>query len=1056
MASRFPEWRVFNLSVCFAFILAVEFAGDGLSQSPTAKKPKEVYDSQAMTIAMQDPKVVASQSKVPPGFSMQLVASEPMVRQPIAMDWDSRGRLWIVENYTFSEARVGFDLELSDRILILEDTDGNGSLDHRTVFWDEGKKLTSIAIDGNGVWAQTTPDLLYIRDADHDDRPDGPPQVVLNGFAEGMHHNFANGLKFGPDGWLYGRHGITGVSSIGFPEGSELHQRAMEREADNANPRYSFEATGFRGVTNRQSLHCGIWRLNTRTFEFQVVCQGTTNPWGMDWDRFGNLFFINTVIGHLWHAIPNSHLQRMFGEDLDPYTYELLPQIADHVHWDAKGEDWTAIRKTGVSPLTDKAGGGHAHSGMMIYQSDNWPKEYRNQLFTLNLHGQRINQDHLEREGAGFVGKHGQDVVHWNDPWFRGIELSSGPDGSVYVIDWSDIGECHENDGVHRTSGRIYRISYGSTSDTTMKRFPNGLTSAKTSDLVELLAHPNIWFARISQRLLAGDKKPSSDDIQKLQQWLFSTSDQIPSETRLRALWTLNELGLVDASTICKLLSQTEPEEIHAAVLRLVADRGLSVDDQTSRTVYESIVGLASKKNLSGLVRLYLAALQPRLALDWRLATILGQSSDLATDRDFPLVMWYGIKDRVAAEPIAASKFTLACKVPKLNELIIRRLVSLYSTHPEPIEWLLSELVHQGSEDQIALTVRGMWAGFEGRRSATVPKTWNDFAARSNTHADHSIREKTVLLQALFGKGVSLEDLIQLAKDNNASITSRKSAIESLGSVSDESARSTLWSLLSDQNLGESTARSIARQASAEEMRRMVAMYGKVQRTGKQGIVQSLLSKSENMALLIEAIELKTIPMDAVDASAWRKFQMVADWPLLERARRLNPQTLQLSTDKEKAIQELESLLTDERLEKADASRGRAVWQTTCANCHKLFGEGGQIGPELTGAQRTNKRYWLENIVAPSAQVAQNFRIVLFQLSDDTVISGVPIQETPDTVTIQTEKEKLHVEVSEIRQRKSSILSLMPEGILVPLSEQSKLDLFRYLMSPGQVAISKP
>jgi len=138
-------------------------------------------------------------------------------------------------------------------------------------------------------------------------------------------------------------------------------------------------------------------------------------------------------------------------------VYELLDQNADHLHWDT-AEAWNEAKK-GMSNSTDAAGGGHAHCGMMIYLGDNWPGQYRGRLFTLNMHGRRINQDRLERHGATYTGLHEVDMLMSSDPWFRGIELLYGPDGGVYIADWTDIGECHENDGVHRTCQSIQRAA---------------------------------------------------------------------------------------------------------------------------------------------------------------------------------------------------------------------------------------------------------------------------------------------------------------------------------------------------------------------------------------------------------------------------------------------------------------------------------------------------------------------------------------------------------------------------------------------------------------------
>jgi putative membrane-bound dehydrogenase-like protein len=189
------------------------------------------------------------------------------------------------------------------------------------------------------------------------------------------------------------------------------------------------------------------------------VAHGGTNSWGHDWNQDGELFMINTVIGHLWHVIPGAYYRRMFGTHLNPHVYEVIEQTADHFHWDTGSEKWSDIR-TGISNKTLELGGGHAHVGMLIYQGGTWPKEYHGAMLTCNLHGNRINMDRLERQGCGYVGKHAPDFMQAKDKWFRGIDLLTGPDGNVFVSDWSDTGECHDNDGVHRTSGRIYKIVY--------------------------------------------------------------------------------------------------------------------------------------------------------------------------------------------------------------------------------------------------------------------------------------------------------------------------------------------------------------------------------------------------------------------------------------------------------------------------------------------------------------------------------------------------------------------------------------------------------------------
>src|SRR5262245_24287221 len=425
------------------------------------------YNSEPGQPAPMSADEAAAKRTLPPGFRASVFAAEPDVQNPIALAWDARGRLWVAENYTYAEGGKKFDLTLRDRILIFQDQDGDGRFDTRKVFTDELQMLTSIEIGFGGVWVLCPPQLLFFPDTNSDDVPDGAPEVVLDGLtgSPDMHHTFANGLRFGPDGWLYGRCGASSSGEMGVP-GTPAAERIPVRGT--------------------------IWRFHPRRKVVEALCSGTTNPWGHDWDEHGELFFINTVNGHLWHAFAGAHFVRPHTVDPNPRVYALIDQHADHWHFDtARG--WQKSREGAANDL----GGGHAHIGMMIYQGDNWPAEYRGRLFTLNLHGRRANQEILERAGSGYVGKHGSDFFVAGDPWFRGMDLSYGPDGGVFVLDWSDTGECHEYSGVHRTSGRIYKITYGDTVRTPSST-ATGFDIAKldVSALVRLHTHANEWFSR--------------------------------------------------------------------------------------------------------------------------------------------------------------------------------------------------------------------------------------------------------------------------------------------------------------------------------------------------------------------------------------------------------------------------------------------------------------------------------------------------------------------------------------------------------------------------------
>jgi putative membrane-bound dehydrogenase-like protein len=213
---------------------------------------------------------------VPKGFNVTLFAGEPDLRRPIAFDFDDRGRLWVVENY----AHPVWDKDnQSDRVLIFEDTDNDGSFDTRKVFWDKGRYLSAIAVGHGGVWLGNTPELIFIADRNADDVPDGPPVTVLDGFQISS-NNVLNNFHWGPDGWLYGAIGLAQKSKIGKPQSGDKQRTVMTR---------------------------GLWRMNPISHEFEVIADGMVNPWGADFNQYGDLFTTNTVIGHLWHIVPGMY-----------------------------------------------------------------------------------------------------------------------------------------------------------------------------------------------------------------------------------------------------------------------------------------------------------------------------------------------------------------------------------------------------------------------------------------------------------------------------------------------------------------------------------------------------------------------------------------------------------------------------------------------------------------------------------------------------------------------------------------------------------------------------
>ena len=1053
-----------------------------------------IYNSQEETVPKMTPAEVVKTTRLPEGFRMQVAASEPDVQQPIAMAWDARGKLWIAENYTYAESSKRVDKDLSDRIVLLEDKNQDGVFDTTKIFATGIKGLTSIEVGSNGktygIWALAPPNLYFYSDANLDDVADGPPVIALQGFNAEIRHNFANGLRFGPDGWLYGRHGILGQSQVIAPQ------------ALAPNPNLIFNAAQPQPAAPTPTmLTCGIWRYHPTTGRVEMVCEGTTNPWGMDWDAHGNLFFINTVIGHLWHAIPNAHLQRMYGEDSDPFAYELLPQIADHVHWDATKEDWRETRKGPPSSGTDEAGGGHAHSGLMIYQADQWPQEYRGDAFAINLHGRRINRDRIEKKGAGFTAKHGKDMAFWQDLWFRGLDLAQAPDGSVVIIDWSDIGECHDDDGVHRTSGRIYRLSYDNKEQSSFskeqKLVTNLFDQVKTGsgqisgkEVIEIISHRNVWYTQQLLKLLRTRTITLSEPesllalATKSSKASSTSDDSFAVVKQLRSIWALNAAGLLKIEHLHQVLRSDSHEAVHANAAKTLVDSfpnraktstvpgggaafnnigNVGIVDEPEPWVVESEAEMLDALFAHGKpsehlhYSLTLASLLPHFNKEFEpMLTKLLAREELADDLTYNLVLWYGMKNFVAQSPRSASELLLKTPLSKLRELIVRRLSTMIAANEidaaiatEALSFYFADIIQRDKPDLHATAIRGVWGAYQGRSQGTKVPHWDELMKLGSKNSDPAIQRMSTLLGALFDATTPLENLTAISDDKTATLAERKTALEAIGGIDNDKAREKLWEYLQDGELGNAAGYALRRTLDPSRAQALIERYGAASQPAKQGILAALSSRPETMNTLLEAIEKGSVNKEAIDANTWRQFVMLGDWKLLERARKFNP-NLGITEDKQRVIENALKVFTAETIAAGNRDRGRALWVQKCGNCHKLFGVGGEIGPELTGAQRSNLRYWLENILAPSSVVAANYRVTMFRTTDGQILTGVAVSQNDREVTLQTAQSRIVLPTIDIESQKLSELSLMPEGLLDPLTDEERADLFNYLMSDPQ------
>jgi putative membrane-bound dehydrogenase-like protein len=965
-------------------------------------------------------KDAAAKMKLPPGFKVQLFAGEPDVVQPIAFTFDDRGRMWVVECLMYpkwsQDGKGG-----KDRVIILEDTDGDGKHDKKTVVLDDGVNLSGIELGFGGVYLCSSPNLLFV--PIKDDKPAGKPEVLLDGWnIKDAKHNVFNSLIWGPDGWLYGCNGIQTKSKVGRPGTPDK---------------------------DRIFFDCGVWRFHPTRKVFEVVANGTTNPWGLDFDEHGEMFITNCVIDHLFHVVPGGHYTRMHGTDPNPHTYGYMGSAVDYKHWG--GGHWTDSRfdkATGTAKKEhDDAGGGHAHSGCAIYLGDNFPKEYRNTLFTCNIHGNRLNNDGLERTKTGMKGVRRPDFLFANDPWFRGICVKQGPAGELFVSDWCDTGECHNYDVADTTNGRIYRITYGD-----LKPWSKDVSKMSDEELVKAVVSPNEWLSRKARRLLQeraakGEAKASTDNLATA--WLDAKS----TIERLRICWALNVSG-GRFSAIQLLLAVKDEEVSHGLwAIRLTGDEGVTNDAPDVRAGYHLLAAshadVSSPQILRALaneLRKYAEQVRNNPKRSDQLIDDVLQNVLLAHDADPDTLQmfWYAIE---AAGLDMPQLVKAKAKQPLLYEYLARKLVAVADKPLSAADGVLKAVPDMPSDECRAAAMRGLTESLRGAKNLTTPQTWYAVYGQLSGSKSADVRKQLDELGLLFGD----EKALAFLRDRTADVS--KSAEDRIRAVSLLSARKTsrfdadLRRLLADPAVRAAAIRGLANFADDATPAAILGIYAKLTPEEKADAVQTLSSRATYAAALLAAMEKGTVPKGDITAFTARQIVALKDKSLADKLKAVWGEAKPANTNRAADIAKYKSLLKPDYVSAGDLAKGKVLFAKHCGTCHKLFGEGQAVGPELTGSQRSNLDYVLENVVDPNAVVPFDYKMTQFFLKDGRQVSGLVRKDTPQAVTVRTVNEEVVFPVTEIDERKPTNSSVMPEGLFDALKPEEVRDLVKYLMS---------
>ncbi len=974
---------------------------------------------------------------LPEGFSATLFAGEPDVHQPVAFCLDDRGRLWVAEAYTYPiRAKDG---EGKDDILIFEDTDGDGKFDKRTVFATGLNLVSAIEVGFGGVWVGAAPYMMFIPDRNADDKPDGEPQILLDGFAYQDTHETLNAFNWGPDGWLYGCHGVFTQSRVGKPG-------APDKE--------------------RVPMNAAVWRYHPTRQVFEVFAEGTSNPWGVDFNDRGQAFITACVIPHLYHIIQGAHYQRQAGQQFNPNVYQDIQNIGDHVHWLGENGPHAGNNKSGA------AGGGHAHCGAMVYLADSWPAQYRDTLFMSNIHGNRVNNDKLLSKGSGYIGTHAPDPIFMNDKWSRLINLKYGPDGSVYMIDWYDKQACHNplTEIWDRSNGRIYKVVYNN-----QKAVQVDLAKLSNEELVKLTTHPNDFHVRHARRILQ-ERQAGKEVGPKLLELLATEKDE---PKKLRALWALHGSGGLTAEILQQQL-KSDDAFVRAWAIQFASENSgpmnltgpfagatpasPSVSKDGDASVAPAFAELA-KSDHSPVVRLFLASALQRMPVNdrWTILENLVAHAEDATDHNLPLMYWYAAEPAVALDIDRGIALAKVSRIPLIRANIARRLCAVATADAQgnvekvkvaPLN-ALARLVSETDDAAFQADVlNGMAEGLRGWQRLASPHNWSAVYEKLSASQTADVQNRTQELSVIFGEERALASLRSTIADSGASLGVRRNAVDALVGGRDAKVIPILQKLIDDEAMRPAAIRGLAAFDDPATPELILKAYPNFDTAIKVDALNTLASRADYAKVLMNAVQGGRVARNDITAATLRQLAAidsseVKSW--VASAFGTVRQTPKQKLDEIARLQQV--LMRKTSADRADAVHGRAIFAKTCVQCHTLFGTGGKVGPDLTGSNRADINYVLTNIVDPSAVIGKDYLVTILKTKDKRVISGIVKADDGNSLTVQTEAELITLPKSQVTFQKQQSISMMPEGLLAGLKSDEVRDLVAYLGSARQVPL---
>jgi len=955
-----------------------------------------------------DPQLERQTFELAPGLEVNLYAADPLLAKPIHINFDAQGRLWVASSEVYPHIEPG--QEANDKILVLEDADGDGRAEKTTVFADRLLIPTGVVPGDGGAYVANSTEMLHLTDTDGDGRADHR-RVMLSGFGTEDTHHIIHTFRFGPDGMLYFNQSIYIHSHLETPWGV------------------------------RRLNSGGIWQFRPETMQLEVFARGLCNPWGHVFDKWGQSFATDGAGGEgINYVFPGVVM----------FTY-------------------AGAKKTspGLNPGSPK------HCGLEVISGGHFPDDWQGSLVTNDFRAHRVCRFSLTEVGSGYSSQEETEIIKSTHPAFRPIDAKIGPDGALYIADWYNPiiqhGEVDfRDDRRDHTHGRIWRVTY---KDRPLVERP-AIVGAAIPALLEMLRAPE-EFARLNAKLQLKSRGPS-DVMPALAEWIQKLDPEDPQfeQLRLEALWTYQSLDVVDAELLGKLLASPD-HHVRAAAARVLAawhkrlpnaaaQMAALVADEHAQVRLEAVRALA-------LLNTPQAAEVAMRALDqpvdrfmehalWLTATDLqpywlpaleaGQIDFDGNVRHLTYVLQAAGSPRVVA-PLAG--LLESGKLPPERRESVLLLIAALGGPPELRMVLDLALAGNAPADQRAALLEAL-AGAMRMRKVQPEGNLDALAALVNDE-NENLKIAAIDAAGLWHIDAAREKLLALASAAETSTAVRRAALEGLAAYGPQSSEPLMKLCAAEQPLSirspaiAALAALDVKVASAQ----FIQLLNDEPSAEPSGIVLAILDRNGGAAALAEAASNQPLTADAaklavraVRSTAREEPELVA---ALSKAGGISNPKRTLSAA------ELEQFLADVASQ-GDPERGEAIFrnsQQACFKCHAIAGAGGRVGPDLVSiGASAQPDYLVQSILEPSAKIKENYHS-LTVVSDGIITSGVKVRETDSELVLRdAEDREIAIPLDAIEAKKEGG-SIMPVGLADELTRAELVDLVRFLSELGKV-----